>query len=104
MADGGGGRPPYYIAARLVLAAIDNWNTFNGWCVARGIRPIKLPEPDLLDLIQFWLTDGLSEQGLADFERQLTMPPALHKVEKNDPIWSADSEMALFKKSLRPKK
>lgn len=46
----------------------------------------------------FWLMDGLSEKGLLDLERQLTVPPPMHKVEKSDPVWSRDAEMSAFKK------
>lgn len=42
--------------------------------------------------------DGLSEKGIMDLERQLTVPPPMHKVVKTDPVWSRDAEMAAFKK------
>lgn len=43
--------------------------------------------------------DGLSEKGLMDLERQLTIPPPMHKVQRNDPVWSRDAEMAAFRKA-----
>jgi hypothetical protein len=49
----------------------------------------------------FWLTDGLSEKGLADFERQLTIPPAMHKVDKDDPVWGREAEMSIFKNARK---
>jgi hypothetical protein len=59
---------------------------------------MKLEPAEFQDLVLFWLTDGLSEKGLMDLERQLTVPPVMHKVEKSDPVWSRDAEMAAFKK------
>lgn len=50
----------------------------------------------------FWLMDGLSEQGLADLERQLTLPPPNTVIKKDDPIWGRDAEMAAFKSAMKP--
>lgn len=67
----------------------------------RGIKPLKLDIAEFQDVVLFWLSDGLSEKGLMDLERQLTVPPPMHKVDKDDPIWSGKAEMAIFKKVAR---
>jgi hypothetical protein len=45
----------------------------------------------------------LSEQGLMDLERNLTIPPPMIEVDANDPIWSADAEMEMFLKAASPR-
>ncbi len=81
--------------------ALDNWNEFNGWARARGVKILKETPADFQDLVLFWLTDGLSEKGLMDLERQLTIPPAMHKVDKADPVWGREAEMAAFKAAAK---
>lgn len=80
---------------------LDEWNTFHGWCLARGIKPLKLAYPELLDLALHWMTDGATAESLADFERQLTLPPPNTEIRKDDPIWGRDAEMAMFSKAKR---
>lgn len=53
------------------------------------------------DLVLFWLTDGLSEKGRMDLERQLTVPPPMTKIDRADPVWSRDAELAAFKRATK---
>lgn len=96
MAHGRSVRPPYYIASRLCVAAVTNWNVFNGWCQARGVKPKKLDCADFQDLVLFWLMEHRDEESLHELERELTMPPPNTEVAANDPNWGADAEMAMF--------
>lgn len=59
--------------------------------------PLKLSPADLQDLILFWLSDNLDEQGMYKLERDLTIPPVLADLDPNDPIWGADAEMDAFR-------
>lgn len=36
-----------------------------------------------------------------DLERQLTIPPPMTKIDKNDPVWSGKAEMDIFKAAAR---
>lgn len=74
---------------------------FQGWCLTHGVKPLKLTPAEFQDLVLFWLSEGLSEKGLMDLERQLTVPPPMHKVQKSDPVWSRDAEMAAFRKATK---
>jgi hypothetical protein len=65
------------------------------------VKPFDLAPDEFQDLVLFWLMDGVSEKGLIDLERQLTLPPPMTKIDKNDPIWSRDAEMAMFKQAPR---
>lgn len=69
--------------------------------MARGIKPLKLAEAEFQDLVLYWLTDGATSESLAQFERQLTLPPPGTEIKKDDPIWGAEAEMAIFSSAKR---
>lgn len=76
--------------------AVTEWTNINGWALARGIRLLDLSTPDFLDVVTFWLFDGIAEDSARRLEDELLMPPTNATVDSDDPVWSADAEMAAF--------
>lgn len=72
--------------------------------MARGLKPLKLSPADFQDLVLFWLMENMDAKEIADLERRLTLPPPNTVIKKNDPVWSRDAEMAMFKSAMKPKK
>jgi hypothetical protein len=75
---------------------LENWNTFNGWALARGIHAVKLSPSDFQDLVLYWLMENRNAEELYELERDLTMPPPDFEVPADDPVWGAEAEMGLF--------
>jgi hypothetical protein len=59
----------------------------------------KLSAADLCDLVYWWLTQEMDEKQKARVDVELSIPPAGTALPKDDPIWSADAEMQMFKKA-----
>lgn len=75
---------------------------FNGWCLSQGIDWQSLHPADAADLVYYWLAKDRDEKELGKLDIELTIPPANVQPEADDPMWSAEAEMALFKKNSAP--
>jgi len=53
-----------------------------------------------MDLITFWLFEGLSSEDAMEMEIFMTQPPPNAVIQEDDPLWSADAEMAMFSQML----
>lgn len=55
---------------------------------------------DLCDVIQFWLFENLSDDSAHQLETRLIEPPPdiSPAILAEDPLWSADAEMAMFER------
>jgi hypothetical protein len=56
--------PPYPAVIALVdwVGRRRNWYEFDGWCVSRGIEPLRLPGARALNLIQHFITSRLTDE------------------------------------------
>lgn len=86
------------MSQRLLSLAVRNWPEYHGSCLNRGMRPLELPLPWLLDSIYAWAIDGADAKERMKFDAQLTMPPAgATDVAEDDETWGDD---ALFEQFL----
>lgn len=99
MADREGVGPPYWVAARLTVAARHNWTVFDGWCASRAVDPMDLPPDRFLNLVYWWLVRGADEKRRQEIDRNLDRVPSGEQAEVETGPWSADSEMAAFAKA-----
>lgn len=101
MAHGQGVRPPYWSAARLTATARARWHEFDGWAASCGVDPLDLPIDRFLNLVYYWLMQGVKPSERDRVEAQLAAPPSgadpAEVEEDPDSPWSADAEMAAFR-------
>jgi hypothetical protein len=52
----------------------------------------------LIDIIQFWLYENISDENADKLDQDLSEPPAnvSPALLAEDPMWSAEAEMAMF--------
>lgn len=87
---------------RLLCIALDNWADFNGdYHFANGVSPMELHVSDLTDTIYYWCVRNMDEKERSRFDNDITIPPANIAPSEDDPMWSAEAEMALFRKGSR---
>lgn len=65
---------PYEVAIRLHAIAGDNWREFDGWCVSRGVNPLRLTPARFCNLIYFWIVKRIDPDKREEFEAMLTSP------------------------------
>lgn len=77
-----------------MLYAFGNWAVFNGWCVSRRVRPLRLELADFCDLVYYWLSRNADADEQAKLDEVIGTPPAGEDGEA--PGWSREETMAAF--------
>lgn len=81
---------------------MDHWADFNGeFSFKNGFSPLDLNPGDFTDAVYFWAVRNMDDKERMKFDNELTIPPANIAPAEDDPMWSAEAEMALFRKGKR---
>ena len=75
------------------------WPEFHGGCLLRGLDPLTLPLPSLLNVIYAWWTNGATTKEAAKFNADLWAPPA-HLDPDETPGWSDEETLDAFSGTL----
>jgi hypothetical protein len=66
--------PPYHTAARLVVAAANDWALFDGDHAGRGVDPLRLPFARFLNLIYAWYMERVEDKERFKYELEKPIP------------------------------
>lgn len=84
-----GGRP-YWTTQSLVGAAMHTGPQFQGEMILDGVRPMRLPLHEFVDLVYAWLTKDADRDQREKFDAQIAKPPAGVEAEllAEQPEWA----------------
>lgn len=54
-----------------MLATLNRWTDFDGWCLQYGIDPLEMPSRRYFSAAWRWMTEGLDEKQLAELHQNL---------------------------------
>lgn len=74
---------------------MEHWAFFNGWCVANGVKPLKLSMADFCDLVYYWASRHASEEEQAKLDETIGEPPEGEEGAET-PGWSREEQLAAF--------